>query len=143
MREKLAREKAAGEEDKGKTHAMDSPNDASSEDSNDSNRFQKGNQWFIGIDVEIVLRFFSLRRKLVTDFNKNLCIDRGDRKKLYVVLCAEINSVLLCNIAGSNSNSSNSNWGNGQLKAPGDGAAEPAYNALGKYHHLYICNTFS
>ncbi|CAK1586525.1 unnamed protein product [Parnassius mnemosyne] len=42
MREKLAREKAAGEEDKGKTHAMDSPNDASSEDSNDSNRFQKG-----------------------------------------------------------------------------------------------------
>ncbi|XP_075978674.1 histone-lysine N-methyltransferase E(z) isoform X2 [Anticarsia gemmatalis] len=42
MREKLAREKAAGEEDKGKTHAIDSPNDASSEDSNDSNRFQKG-----------------------------------------------------------------------------------------------------
>ncbi|KAG6462943.1 hypothetical protein O3G_MSEX013552 [Manduca sexta] len=42
MREKLAREKAAGEEDKGKSHAIDSPNDASSEDSNDSNRFQKG-----------------------------------------------------------------------------------------------------
>ncbi|KAJ0178539.1 hypothetical protein K1T71_006362 [Dendrolimus kikuchii] len=42
MREKLAREKAAGEEDKGKTHAIDSPNDASSEDSNDSNRYQKG-----------------------------------------------------------------------------------------------------
>ncbi|XP_028170159.1 histone-lysine N-methyltransferase E(z) [Ostrinia furnacalis] len=42
MREKLAREKAAGEEDKSKSHAMDSPNDASSEDSNDSNRFQKG-----------------------------------------------------------------------------------------------------
>ncbi|XP_049874556.1 histone-lysine N-methyltransferase E(z) isoform X2 [Pectinophora gossypiella] len=42
MREKLAREAAAGEEDKNKTHAMDSPNDASSEDSNDSNRFQKG-----------------------------------------------------------------------------------------------------
>ncbi|KAL0822839.1 hypothetical protein ABMA28_004836 [Loxostege sticticalis] len=42
MREKLAREKAAGEEDKTKTHAMDSPNDASSEDSNDSNRYQKG-----------------------------------------------------------------------------------------------------
>ncbi|KAJ8713222.1 hypothetical protein PYW07_013592 [Mythimna separata] len=41
MREKLAREKAAGEEDKGKSHAIDSPNDASSEDSNDSNRFQK------------------------------------------------------------------------------------------------------
>ncbi|XP_063827970.1 histone-lysine N-methyltransferase E(z) isoform X2 [Ostrinia nubilalis] len=41
MREKLAREKAAGEEDKSKSHAMDSPNDASSEDSNDSNRFQK------------------------------------------------------------------------------------------------------
>lgn len=45
MREKLAREKAAGEEDKGKTHAIDSPNDASSEDSNDSNRFQKGIQY--------------------------------------------------------------------------------------------------
>lgn len=46
MREKLAREKALGEagdvemEDKSKT--VDSPNDASSEDSNDSNRFQKG-----------------------------------------------------------------------------------------------------
>ncbi|KAL4713115.1 hypothetical protein ACJJTC_004501 [Scirpophaga incertulas] len=39
---KLAREKAAGEEDKGKPHAIDSPNDASSEDSNDSNRYQKG-----------------------------------------------------------------------------------------------------
>lgn len=46
MREKLAREKAAGEEDKTKTHAMDSPNDASSEDSNDSNRYQKG-KWKI------------------------------------------------------------------------------------------------
>ncbi|KAI5644191.1 SET domain-containing protein [Phthorimaea operculella] len=42
MKEKLAREKAAGEEDKSVAHAMDSPNDASSEDSNDSNRFQKG-----------------------------------------------------------------------------------------------------
>ncbi|XP_073964518.1 histone-lysine N-methyltransferase E(z)-like [Choristoneura fumiferana] len=42
IREKLAREKAAGEEDKGKSNSMDSPNDASSEDSNDSNRFPKG-----------------------------------------------------------------------------------------------------
>ncbi|KPJ02173.1 hypothetical protein RR46_03448 [Papilio xuthus] len=42
MREKLAREQAAGEEESGKTHAIDSPNDASSEDSNDSNRYQKG-----------------------------------------------------------------------------------------------------
>ncbi|XP_047503391.1 histone-lysine N-methyltransferase E(z) isoform X1 [Pieris napi] len=46
VREKLAREKALGEagdvglEDKSK--ALDSPNDASSEDSNDSNKFQKG-----------------------------------------------------------------------------------------------------
>ncbi|XP_045517481.1 histone-lysine N-methyltransferase E(z) isoform X4 [Pieris brassicae] len=46
MREKLAREKALGEagdvelEDKSK--ALESPNDASSEDSNDSNKFQKG-----------------------------------------------------------------------------------------------------
>ncbi|CAH2039890.1 unnamed protein product, partial [Iphiclides podalirius] len=77
MREKLAREKAAGEEDKGKAHAMDSPNDASSEDSNDSNRFQK------------------------------------------VVPCA-----------GSNSNSSNSNWStHGCHNKPGD--SDPAYNALG------------
>ncbi|XP_013134568.1 PREDICTED: histone-lysine N-methyltransferase E(z) isoform X2 [Papilio polytes] len=42
MREKLAREQAAGEEESGKAHAIDSPNDASSEDSNDSNRYQKG-----------------------------------------------------------------------------------------------------
>ncbi|CAG9793638.1 unnamed protein product [Diatraea saccharalis] len=42
IREKLAREQAAGEEDAGKPPAIDSPNDASSEDSNDSNRFQKG-----------------------------------------------------------------------------------------------------
>ncbi|XP_060802538.1 histone-lysine N-methyltransferase E(z) isoform X1 [Amyelois transitella] len=42
MREKLALEKAAGEEAGKGSKAMDSPNDASSEDSNDSNRFQKG-----------------------------------------------------------------------------------------------------
>ncbi|RVE46167.1 hypothetical protein evm_009171 [Chilo suppressalis] len=42
MREKIAQEQAAGEEDKSKPLAIDSPNDASSEDSNDSNRFQKG-----------------------------------------------------------------------------------------------------
>ncbi|XP_038223507.1 histone-lysine N-methyltransferase E(z) isoform X1 [Zerene cesonia] len=46
MREKLAREKALGEagdaEADDKSKALDSPNDASSEDSNDSNRFQKG-----------------------------------------------------------------------------------------------------
>ncbi|XP_026325175.1 histone-lysine N-methyltransferase E(z) isoform X2 [Hyposmocoma kahamanoa] len=43
MREKLAREKSPGEEDKAKgLHHVDSPNDASSEDSNDSNRFHKG-----------------------------------------------------------------------------------------------------
>lgn len=77
MREKLAMEKALGEEEKGKSHALDSPNDASSEDSNDSNRYQKG----------------------------------------------------------SNSISSNSNWGalGINLKPAGESSAEPAYNALGVY----------
>lgn len=40
MREQLAREALAGGEG---ARNMDSPNDASSEDSNDSNRFHKGN----------------------------------------------------------------------------------------------------
>ncbi|CAH2269973.1 jg9716 [Pararge aegeria aegeria] len=50
IKEKLAREKAAGEAGEGREPgegregkaAIDSPNDASSEDSNDSNRYQKG-----------------------------------------------------------------------------------------------------
>ncbi|XP_072947506.1 histone-lysine N-methyltransferase E(z) isoform X2 [Epargyreus clarus] len=42
MREKLARERAAGAGADEKAAALDSPNDASSEDSNDSNRYLKG-----------------------------------------------------------------------------------------------------